>query len=210
MDTEPPLRHRPDSLPPDQRPWTMLSDSMRTGASDDLTSISRRKVVALVLGGAVAVLVLVAITGLDRGATSGREGVGPRRCAEHRPARRCGRAAGPARRPGLGEPRGPRRHGPGRPRPRARTVDDPREDLDARGTDHLLRRAQTDRTHLRPRRGGAGGPLPSRHPGGSLRPVPSGERLRAGAGQAARGVPPGVDTLGRSAADGDLRAVRRA
>ncbi len=146
---------------------------------------------------------------VDRGATSGREGVGPRRCAERRPARRCGRAAGPARRPGLGEPRGPRRHGPGRPRPRARTVDDPREDLDARGTDHLLRRAQADRTHLRPRCGGAGGPLPSQHPGGGLRPVPSGERLRAGAGQAARGVPPGVDTLGRSAADGDLRAVRR-
>ena len=63
MDSQPPLGHRPDSLPPDQRPWTMLSDSMRVGASDDLTSISRRKVVALVLGGAVAVLVLVAITG---------------------------------------------------------------------------------------------------------------------------------------------------
>jgi two-component system NarL family sensor kinase len=54
---------RPASLPVDERPWTTLSDAVRPSAPDRPAPLSRGKVLAVVIGGAVAVLVLVAVSG---------------------------------------------------------------------------------------------------------------------------------------------------
>ena len=54
---------RPASLPADERPWTTLSDAVRPSAPDRPASLSRGKVLAVVIGGALAVLVLVAVSG---------------------------------------------------------------------------------------------------------------------------------------------------
>jgi two-component system NarL family sensor kinase len=48
--------------PPDERPWTTLCDADRPSARNP-TSLSRRKVLAIVIGGTVAVLILVAVSG---------------------------------------------------------------------------------------------------------------------------------------------------
>jgi two-component system, NarL family, sensor kinase len=63
MQTESLHRHQPGSLPEDDRPWTTLYDAAEGAGPDGLASLDRRKVLTLVLCGAVAVLLLVSVTG---------------------------------------------------------------------------------------------------------------------------------------------------
>jgi two-component system NarL family sensor kinase len=61
-DARPRLR-RPAPPPEDERPWTTLSNAVRPSARTNPAALSRRKVLAVVLGGALAVLVVVAVSG---------------------------------------------------------------------------------------------------------------------------------------------------
>lgn len=54
---------RPGPPPEDGRPWTTLSDAVRPSARSYPTALSRGKVLAVVIGGAVVVLLLVAVSG---------------------------------------------------------------------------------------------------------------------------------------------------
>jgi two-component system, NarL family, sensor kinase len=63
MEAARPRLRRPAPPPEDERPWTTLSDAVKPAASSYPTALSRRNVLAIVIGGAVAVLLIVAVSG---------------------------------------------------------------------------------------------------------------------------------------------------